>query len=174
MSDKKSSSRSSAQANYVKDYNSAKNKIIRGLNRFGAKWNNFWSQPVQITYAHGPHDVVGNGGQPYTTTNTLGQATALTAGAVAAPALAIGAVTAFPETAAGLTVGAALDYAGRKGGEKVVELIGGDENAQEAVGDIVGFGAGMFGGGLASKGVSALRPRQSELNFYRLIDGLLK
>jgi hypothetical protein len=57
-------------------------------------------------------------------------------------------------------VGVGAGAAGSAGGSKLVELVGGDENAQEMVGDIAGFTLGAIAGGKATKATT------NYLNFW--------
>lgn len=129
-----------------------KNKpFINWLNRAGKAWKDFWDKPVTVQYAYNPHAVVGNGGAPFQTTQRRGDFATQTAAAVAIPATAAGVATVgVVPTLVGMGVGIGAGAAGSAGGSKLVELAGGDKNAQEMVGDIAGFTLGAIAGGKAT------------------------
>lgn len=123
-------------------------KFIEWLNKAGQSWKDFWDKPVTIQYAYNPHTVVGNGGAPFSTTQRRGDFATQTAAAVAIPATAAGVATVgVVPTLVGMGAGMGAGIAADVGGSKLVELVGGDENAQEMVGDIAGFIAGAVAGG---------------------------
>lgn len=127
-------------------------KFIDWLNKAGQSWKEFWDKPVTVQYAYNPHAVVGNGGAPFSSTQRRGDFATQAAGALAIPATAAGVATVgLPATAIGMGAGIGAGAAGSAGGSKLVELAGGDENAQEMVGDITGFTLGAIAGGKATK-----------------------
>ena len=127
-------------------------KFIEWLNKAGQSWKDFWDKPVTIQYAYNPHAVVGNGGTPFSTTQRRGDFATQTAAAVAIPATAAGVATiGVVPTLVGMGVGIGAGAVGSAGGSKLIELAGGDENAQEMVGDITGFTLGALAGGKATK-----------------------
>lgn len=127
-------------------------KFIEWLNKAGKSWKDFWDKPVTIQYAYNPHAVVGNGGAPFSSTQRRGDFATQAAGALAVPATAVGIATVgVPATAVGMGVGIGAGAAGSAGGSKLIELVGGDKNAQEMVGDIAGFTLGTLAGGKATK-----------------------
>lgn len=143
-------SRSQAQAKYAKSQT--------WLNKLGKKWADFWNEPITIQYAHSPYDykVVANNG-PHEITLRRGDAVKQAAAAVTVPLLEVGLATAAVPTLVGLGVGAGADALGNYGGRKITATLGGDENAQEMVGDIVGATAGLITGGKAGKGASRVQ-----------------
>ena len=127
-------------------------KFIEWLNKAGQSWKDFWDKPVTIQYAYSPHAVVGNGGTPFSTTQRRGDFATQTAAAIAIPATAAGVATVgVVPTLVGMGAGMGAGIAADVGGSKLVELAGGDENAQEMVGDIAGFTLGAIAGGKATK-----------------------
>lgn len=135
-------------------------KFIKWLNKAGKSWKDFWDKPITVQYAYNPHAVVGNGG-PFQTTQRRGDFATQTAAAVAIPATAAGVATVgVVPTLVGMGVGVGAGAAGSAGGSKLIELIGGDENAQEMVGDVAGFTLGALAGGKATKATS------NYLNFW--------
>ena len=126
--------------------------FIKWLNKAGKAWKDFWDTPVTIQYAYSPHAVVGNGGTPFSTTQRRGDFATQTAAAIAIPATAAGVATVgVVPTLVGMGAGMGAGIAADVGGSKLVELAGGDENAQEMVGDIAGFTLGALAGGKATK-----------------------
>lgn len=135
--------------------------FIKWLNKAGKAWKDFWDTPVTIQYAYNPHAVVGNGGTPFSTTQRRGDFATQTAAAVAVPATAAGVATVgVVPTLVGMGTGMGAGIAADVGGSKLVELVGGDENAQEMVGDIAGFTLGALAGGKATKATT------NYLNFW--------
>lgn len=135
--------------------------FINWLNKAGQSWKDFWDTPVTIQYAYNPHAVVGNGGAPFSTTQRRGDFATQTAAAVAIPATAAGVATVgVVPTLVGMGAGMGVGTAADVGGAKLVELAGGDENAQEMVGDIAGFTFGTLAGGKATKATT------NYLNFW--------
>lgn len=127
-------------------------KFIELLNKAGKFWKDFWDKPVTVQYAYNPHAVVGNGGTPFSTTQRRGDFATQTAAAIAIPATAAGVATVgVVPTLVGMGAGMGAGIAADVGGSKLVELAGGDENAQEMVGDIAGFTFGALAGGKATK-----------------------
>ena len=138
-----------------------KKAFIEWLNKAGQSWKDFWDTPVTIQYAYNPHAVVGNGGTPFSTTQRRGDFATQTAAAIAIPATAAGVATmGVVPTLVGMGAGIGVGTAADAGGTKLVELAGGDENAQEMVGDIAGFIAGAVAGGKATKATT------NYLNFW--------
>lgn len=136
-------------------------KFIEWLNKAGQSWKNFWDTPVTMQYAYNPHAVVGNGGAPFLTTQRRGDFAAQTAAAIAIPATAAGVATVGTvPTLLGMGTGMGVGTAAGVGGSKLMELVGGDENAQEMVGDIAGFTFGALAGGKATKATT------NYLNFW--------
>jgi hypothetical protein len=126
-------------------------KFIELLNKAGKSWKDFWDKPVTVQYAYNPHAVVGNGGAPFSSTQRRGDFATQAVGALAVPATAVGvSAIGIPATVIGTGVGIGAGAAGAAGGSKLVELVGGDENAQEMVGDIAGFTLGTLVGGKAT------------------------
>ena len=135
--------------------------FIKWLNKAGKAWKDFWDTPVTIQYAYNPHAVVGNGGTPFSTTQRRGDFAKQTAVAVAIPATAAGVATVgVVPTLVGIGAGMGAGIAADVGGSKLVELAGGDGNAQEMVGDIAGFTFGALAGGKATKATT------NYLNFW--------
>ena len=127
-------------------------KFIEWLNKAGQSWKDFWDKPVTIQYAYNPHAVVGNEGAPFSSTQRRGDFATQTAGVIAIPATAAGVATVgVVPTLVGMGAGMGAGIAADVGGSKLVELAGGDENAQEMVGDIAGFTLGALAGGKATK-----------------------
>lgn len=136
-------------------------KFIEWLNKAGQSWKDFWDKPVTIQYAYNPHAVVGNEGVPFSSTQRRGDFATQAAGALTVPATAAGIATVgLPATVAGMGVGIGAGAVGSAGGSKLIELVGGDENAQEMVGDIAGFTLGAIAGGKATKATT------NYLNFW--------
>lgn len=143
-----------------KTYNATENKqekpkdrpFIKWLNEAGQSWKDFWDTPVTMQYAYNPHAVVGNVGAPFSTTQRRGDFASQTAASIAIPATAVGVATVGTvPTLIGMGTGMGVGTAADVGGSKLVELVGGDKNAQEMVGDIAGFTLGALAGGKATK-----------------------